>query len=135
MNKNCQIALSLDAHYVCGKLLKKTGQRYIISKEICDKHCTQFVRSIIRFPRTKKNLQTPSKPPTVEQMQADYEKASSGVRSADNPQKTSLIDWQEYLRHRNICIKCGGGYRCPHYCCGIIAQLALKTWKCKEEKF
>ncbi len=74
---------------------------------------------------------TPQLPPTIERMKSDYDMASAGmIRRGSQP-----ISWERYLRHRQICIQCHGGYMCPHYCCPIQAQLATPNWKCKEGKY
>ncbi len=69
-------------------------------------------------------------PPTIEQMEADYKRVFTGTRQNDR----QCVSWQEYLRRREICIKCAGGYKCPHHCCGIEAQLAKPDWVCKENR-
>lgn len=78
----------------------------------------------IRPPRSKLPL-------TTEQLLIDYER----VKSATAKKGVQVINWSQYLNHRRICIKCNGGYKCPHYCCGIQAQVALVTWQCKKGKF
>ncbi len=70
-------------------------------------------------------------PPTIEQMKDDYDLAKSGMERNGR----QVISWELYLKHRQICIQCNGGYKCPHYCCGIQAQLATSDWRCKEERY
>jgi len=77
----------------------------------------------------KKQIQ----PPTISQMQRDYLQVLKGVLK-EKP-STPLIDEKQYLEHRMICIACNGGYKCPHYCCGIQAQLTTPQWRCKEGRY
>jgi len=79
----------------------------------------------------KRLQQGPKGPPTEEAMRAEYDLAAGGMRRAGR----EAVSWDVYLEHRKICIECSGGYRCPHYCCGIQAQLAKPQWECREKKY
>ena len=70
---------------------------------------------------------------TPEVIIADYRRVLSGLVQAGK--QGELISEEEYIRRRQICIACYGGYRCPHYCCGIQTKLALVNWVCRKKKF
>ena len=69
--------------------------------------------------------------PTEKKMWIDYNWATSGFRRKG----IVFVDWPTYLNRRTICVKCNGGLKCPHHCCGIQARLASPEWKCKENKW
>lgn len=99
-----------------------------ISKERIDR--------IINCPENKKDFPigrppAPILPPlTEDKIIADYQRAAKGIIKAGK----QVVTLDEYLKKRNICINCNGGYHCPHYCCGIQAQLALPEWQCRDGK-
>lgn len=144
MSKPCQIECERSGHFLCGKVLEKTGHYHLVGQEVCEKciddiieRMSKFVNQVHKGLLKKRKEKRP--PPTIEQMQFDYDQLKRAIQNKDpglsGPAIKDVIPREKYLEHRKICIKCYGGHRCPHFCCEIQAQLALTTWECKNKKF
>lgn len=128
--------------FACGEVLKRTGYYHGVHISVCNECSPESLERMgifIKSYREKKDKGTkspdiPAVPPTKEQMKADYELASAGLRRTGNPNNIIDISLEEYLRRRTICIECNGGYRCPYFCCGIQARLIEADWTCQRGK-
>lgn len=145
MQKPCQVIKEKLKEVYCREVYKRTGYHHFVDIEVCQKCTPEIIRDMCSFVNmAHKNLIKikPKKhkvPPTFNEMRLDYNRLKKAIQNKDSalsgPTIKDVIPWEKYLEHRKICIKCYGGYRCPHFCCEIKARLALTTWECKAKKF
>jgi hypothetical protein len=93
----------------------------IIQEKYCIKSCGDH------GPAPRKMIHE-SKPPTLLQMLVHFTKAM--IRWTKKGLKT--VSKEEYLRRRNLCVLCSGGWRCPRCGCMLWAKAALVSEKCEH---
>jgi len=84
-----------------------------------------------RFPyRPRKGATKPEtkSSPTLVQMGKSFTKAMTKWAASG----FEVVDEAEYIRRRQICNACHGGWRCPKCGCMLWAKAALATEKCEK---
>jgi len=66
--------------------------------------------------------------PTLAEMEKHYLMAAEKCNKAGK----EVVSKEEYLRRRNICIECSGGWKCPKCSCHLWALVALVKQKCEK---
>ena len=90
--------------------------------------CANVCQGTPNTPKSKKRTAEKREPPTLTQMAVHFTKAMAKWAVKGFP----VVSKEEYIRRRQICSDCSGGWKCPKCGCMLWGKAALVTQECEK---